>query len=75
MKLRMGKRIHLCSYETDDLASDLNHLFDRKVEIPRMKYGCKQTIDILISEEALLLAKFLRSERETWIPRTASLPN
>ncbi len=73
MKLRMGKRIHLCSYETDDLASDLNQLFDKKVEIPRMKYGYKQTLDTLICEEALLLAKFLRGEREIWIPRIAAV--
>jgi hypothetical protein len=45
----MGKRIHLCEYETDSLADGLNSLFD--------------------NEEALLLAKFLRNERKSWIPR------
>jgi len=69
MRLKMGKRIHLCEYETDSLADGLNGLFNREVEIPRIRYGKRQTFDTLISEEALLLAKYLRNERETWIPR------
>jgi len=73
MRLKMGKRIHLCEYETDSLADGLNSLFNREVEIPRIRHGTKQTLDTLINEEALLLAKFLRHERETWIPRMASL--
>jgi hypothetical protein len=35
--------------------------------------GDKQEIETLISEEAYLFAKFLRHERETWIPRIVSL--
>lgn len=69
MKLKMGKKIHLCEYETDSLAEGLNSLFENEVEIPRIKHGKKQTLDTLISEEALLLAKFLRNERKEWIPR------
>ncbi|MCK4478096.1 hypothetical protein KAU88_06180 [Candidatus Bathyarchaeota archaeon] len=42
-----------------------------EVEVPRIMIGKKQTIETLISEEALLLAKFLRDERKTWIPRIA----
>jgi hypothetical protein len=71
MRLRIGKRIHLCEFETDGLAEGLNSLFDREVEIPRMRYGTTQTLNTLISEEALLLAKFLRNEKQTWIPRIA----
>jgi len=37
-------------------------------------YGNKQSIDTLISEEALLLAKYLRNERKEWIPRIAVPP-
>ena len=70
MTLKMGKRIHLCEYETNDLAEGLAELFDRKVELPRIMHGNKQTIDTLISEEAILLAKYLRNERKDWIPRT-----
>jgi hypothetical protein len=69
----MGKRIHLCEFETNDLAEGLNLLFERVVEVPIIRHGSRQTLDTLISEEAYLLAKFLRHERETWIPRIASL--
>jgi CRISPR-associated protein Cas1 len=69
MKLKMGKRIHLCEYETDSLAEDLNGLFGRIVDIPRIKHGNKQTIDTLISEETFLLAKYLRNELKDWKPR------
>jgi CRISPR-associated protein Cas1 len=69
LHLRMGKRIHLCEFEADKLAEDLNNLFNRKVQIPRIKHGEKQTLDTLISEEAFLLAKFLRGERNSWVPR------
>jgi hypothetical protein len=69
MRLKMGKRIHLCEYETDSLAEGLNILFENEVDIPRIKHGKKQTLDTLISEEALLLAKFLRNERKDWNPR------
>ena len=74
MRLKMGKRIHLCEYETDSLADGLNGLFNRAIEIPRIRYGKRQTLDTLINEEALLLAKYLRNERQTWSPRIA-IPN
>jgi CRISPR-associated protein Cas1 len=73
MRLKMGKRIHLCEFETNDLAEGLNLLFDRMIEVPRIRHGSRQTIDTLINEEAYLFAKFLRHERETWIPRIADL--
>jgi hypothetical protein len=69
MYLKMGKKIHLKEYETDSLAEDLNAFFDRMVDVERIKVGKRQTIDTLISEEALLFAKYLRSERKDWIPR------
>ena len=69
MRLKMGKRIHLCEYEADSLAENLNSLFESEVDIPRIRYGKKQTLDALICEEALLLAKYLRNERATWLPR------
>jgi hypothetical protein len=47
----------------------LNQYFESMVEIPRNRVGKKQTIETLINEEALLFAKYLRDERETWIPR------
>jgi len=73
MRLKMGKRIHLCEYEANDLAEGLNDFFNRKVEIPRIKYGKRQTLDTLINEESLLLAKFLRNEKREWTPRLPTL--
>jgi len=63
MHLKMGKQIHLCEYEADSLAEGLNGLFNRYVDIPRIKHGKRQTLDTLLNEEALLLANFLRKER------------
>ena len=73
MHLKMGKKIHLKEYETDSLAEGLNNLFNKMVEIPRIKHGKKQTIDTLISEEALLFAKYLRNERQNWNPRQVTI--
>ena len=50
MRLRMGRRIHLCEYEADNLAEGLNGLFDRVVVVPRLNRGRRQTFDSLISE-------------------------
>jgi len=44
----------------------LANLARATVEIPRIKVGKKQTIETLITEEAILFAKFLRNERKTW---------
>jgi len=38
-----------------------------------MRTGGRQTIETLISEEALLLAKFLRNERKEWNPRIPTI--
>ncbi len=73
MHLKMGKKIHLKEYETDSLAEALNALFDRMVKVNRIKVGKRQTIDTLISEEALLFAKYLKNEKKEWVPRIANL--
>jgi len=39
------------------------------VEIPRIRVGERQTIETLVSEEALLFAKYLRNEKKDWLPR------
>jgi len=51
----------------------LDAFFRTIVEVPRIRVGKKQTIETLINEEALLLAKYLRDERKTWCPRIATL--
>jgi hypothetical protein len=48
--------------------------FERVVNIPRIRQGGRQTLDTLISEEALLFAKYLREEKTHWEPRIAGLP-
>ena len=42
---------------------------ERASEVAAYRSGKPQTVETLINEEALLLAKFLRDERKTWIPR------
>jgi hypothetical protein len=37
--------------------------------------GEQQEIETLIDEEALLLAQYLRNEKETWKQRVPGLPN
>jgi len=47
----------------------LNRYLEGMVEIPRIRIGNRQTVETLINEEALLLAKFLRAEKREWNPR------
>jgi len=68
---RKGKRQYLNNAETRDFMKNLYKYFQMKVEIPRIRRGKSQEIETLINEEALLFAKYLRDERETWIPRIA----
>jgi len=68
---KKGKREYLNNVQTTGLMKQLNQYFESGVEIPRIKIGKKQTLDTLISEEALLLAKYLRNEKKDWVPRIA----
>jgi CRISPR/Cas system-associated endonuclease Cas1 len=68
---KKGKREYLNDYDTNDLMKNLNQYFESTIEIPRIKIGKRQTLETLINEEALLFAKYLRDERETWNPRIA----
>jgi len=70
---RKGKREYLNGGQTRHLMKQLNAFFEVTVEVPRIRIGGRQTIETLISEEALLFAKFLRDERKTWTPRVAIL--
>ena len=47
--------------------------FQSTVEISRIKVENKQTIETLINEEELLFAKYLRNEKEKWIPKIVVL--
>jgi CRISPR-associated protein Cas1 len=70
---RIGKREYLNDNKTMNLMRDLTQYFEKKVDIERIKHGKKQSIETLIYEEALLLAKYLRNERALWIPRTPTV--
>ena len=66
---RKGKREYLNDAETRRMMKELNEYFESKVDIPLIRHGKRQRIETLINEEALLLAKYLRDEHKTWIPR------
>ena len=68
-----SKRIVLRDYKTNGLTEDLFLFFDRMVDVPRIRHGNRQRIDTLISEEALLFAKFMRNEISEWKPRIVDL--
>jgi hypothetical protein len=51
----------------------LDGFFETTIDISRIKVGKRQTLETLINEEALLFAKYLRHEKETWVPRITSV--
>jgi hypothetical protein len=53
----------------DELMKEFYAYLEGKVEVPRIRHGKRQTLETLINEEALLLAKYLRNEIKTWTPR------
>ena len=46
-----------------------DEMFEGMVDVPRIRHGSRQTLETLINEQALMLAKFLRDEKKTWVPR------
>ena len=71
---RKGKRQYLNETMTNELIKRLNVYFESKVEIPRIRIGKKQELETLISEEALVFARYLRSQKSSWKPRIPKLP-
>ena len=67
---KKGKREYLNDIKTKDFTKKLNDYFETTVEIPRIRVGARQTLETLINEEAMLLAKNVRGELKTWNPRT-----
>jgi len=72
---RLGKRQVLNREKTKELTEKLNQLFETKIPISRIRHGFKQQIETLINEEALLFAKYLRNEKDSWKPRLIQLNN
>jgi CRISPR/Cas system-associated endonuclease Cas1 len=66
---RLAKRQYLNNAKTRELMTKINVLSEKKVEIPRIYLGKKQTVETLINEEALLFARFLRNQSREWKPR------
>ncbi len=62
VKGKIGKREYLSDTETKNFMVALDRLFDEYVEIPRIRHGKRQEFEMLISEEALLLAKYLKQD-------------
>ncbi|MFB0523121.1 MAG: CRISPR-associated endonuclease Cas1, partial [Candidatus Bathyarchaeia archaeon] len=72
-KNRKGKRQYLNDRKTREMLKRLNRYLEGMVDVPRIRMGNRQTIETLINEEALLLAKFLRDQQGSWAPRTVDL--
>jgi CRISPR-associated protein Cas1 len=70
---RKCKRYYLKQEMNAEFTRKLNSSFARLIEIPRIKVGRKQKFETLISEEALLFAKYLRGEKTHWEPRIPEL--
>ena len=68
-KSRRGKRQYLKDSLTRSIMGELDEFFMSRVKIPAMRHGKSQAIETLISEEVLLLAKYLRNEKTTWNTR------
>jgi CRISPR/Cas system-associated endonuclease Cas1 len=66
---RKEKRQYLSKPLAKDMMKELNSFFESTVEVPRIKHGSRQTVETLINEEALLLATYLRNEKQSWKPR------
>jgi CRISPR/Cas system-associated endonuclease Cas1 len=66
---RWGKREYLNGSKATELVSGIDVMFEGMVEVPRIRYGSRQTLETLINEESLLLGKYLGGERKTWVPR------
>jgi len=66
-----GKREYLNNSKTNNLIRTFYAYLDWKVRVPRIRHGNRQSLETLINEESLLFAKYLRNERDSWIPRIA----
>lgn len=73
MRESRARRQYLNDSLARDLVKDLSQYFQSEVEIPRIRMGKRQEIETMINEEALLLAKYLRSEIIGWQPRVVDL--
>lgn len=66
---RQGKREYLSDSKTNDLTRRFYAYLDWHIGIPRIQHGDRSSIATLITEEASLLAMYLRNEKKEWLPR------
>jgi hypothetical protein len=69
IRKKKAKRQYLNDSKTKEFSDNLNNYFENLIDIPRIRFGNRQTIETLINEECLLFAKYLRNEIKDWIPR------
>lgn len=62
-------RIFLKHPQTNRLIKALSKHFEKRVKIPAIRRGKRQSIETLINEEASLLAMYIRGEKSEWKPR------
>lgn len=73
---KKAKRVYLRKSLNDDFIDKIHEYFKRTVRVPRVKkWGDKQELETLINEEDLLLAKYLRKEREELESQNSNLVN
>ena len=70
---RIGKREYLKESKTREMLKQLYDYLNTKIDIPRTKWGKKQTLDTLIREETGLLARYIRDDVREWIPRITNI--
>ena len=73
---RMGKRVCLDKQKTNDFMTQLDDVFKSTVKVATLRAkGKQQRFETLINEETLLLAKYIKNEKEQWTPRVAFTGN
>lgn len=71
---RKGKRLYLNNTKTNLFMKGVKGLFKTNIKASTIRArGKTQWFETLVNEEALLLGKYLRGEKNGWVPRDFSL--
>ena len=67
---RKGKRIYLNDKKTNHFMKGVKEVFKSDVKASTIRAGGKKKrLETLINEEALMLGKYIRDEKSSWVPR------